>query len=230
MVANTATLKDNPDFGKALAGIWYETVGADDRATRRGQGGARGDGQGSGTDLAGLRSRSSRRPSSSPSRPTRSPSPTRPTCRRRWSTCAPSSSTRACSATGAPSADVIGIELPDGKVLGDTDNVKLRFTDDLHEGSRPTASSEVDVRAARCAGSTDARAGAGAGRPGSACRSRCWWSAYLVGSAAAAGGEPERQAAAEPRRSSGRRDRPHGVRARPRTGELPALVRHARRA
>ncbi len=30
--------------------------------------------------------------------------------------------------TGAPSADVIGIELPDGAVLGDAANVKLRFT------------------------------------------------------------------------------------------------------
>jgi NitT/TauT family transport system substrate-binding protein len=30
---------------------------------------------------------------------------------------------------GAPSADVIGIEMPDGKVLGDGNNVKLRFTE-----------------------------------------------------------------------------------------------------
>jgi NitT/TauT family transport system substrate-binding protein len=30
--------------------------------------------------------------------------------------------------SGAPSADVIGIELPDGTVLGDAGNVKLRFT------------------------------------------------------------------------------------------------------
>jgi NitT/TauT family transport system substrate-binding protein len=30
--------------------------------------------------------------------------------------------------SGAPSADVIGIELPDGTVLGDSANVKLRFT------------------------------------------------------------------------------------------------------
>ncbi|MBY3300892.1 lipid kinase, partial [Rhizobium laguerreae] len=30
---------------------------------------------------------------------------------------------------GAPSADVIGIEMPNGKVLGDSGNVKLRFTE-----------------------------------------------------------------------------------------------------
>jgi NitT/TauT family transport system substrate-binding protein len=29
---------------------------------------------------------------------------------------------------GAPSADVVGIAFPDGKVLGDKGNVKLRFT------------------------------------------------------------------------------------------------------
>ena len=31
--------------------------------------------------------------------------------------------------SGAASADVIGIELADGKVLGDKGNVKLRFSD-----------------------------------------------------------------------------------------------------
>lgn len=30
----------------------------------------------------------------------------------------------------APSADVVGIKLPSGQVLGDGANVKLRFTDD----------------------------------------------------------------------------------------------------
>ena len=30
--------------------------------------------------------------------------------------------------SGAPSADVIGIEMPDGSVLGDKGNVKFRFT------------------------------------------------------------------------------------------------------
>ncbi len=44
MVANTDVLKDNPDFGKALAGIWYETAALTDGGYRRGQGGARSDG------------------------------------------------------------------------------------------------------------------------------------------------------------------------------------------
>jgi NitT/TauT family transport system substrate-binding protein len=31
--------------------------------------------------------------------------------------------------SGAKSADAVGIELPDGSILGDKDNVKFRFTD-----------------------------------------------------------------------------------------------------
>ena len=45
LVVDTATLKANPNLGKALAGIWYETMALMQRAGRRGQGGARGDGQ-----------------------------------------------------------------------------------------------------------------------------------------------------------------------------------------
>ncbi len=37
--------------------------------------------------------------------------------------------------SGAPSADVIGIELPNGEILGDANNVKLRFTERVHAGS-----------------------------------------------------------------------------------------------
>ena len=44
MVVNTETLKDNPDFGKALVGIWYETMALMQADTPRRQGGARGDG------------------------------------------------------------------------------------------------------------------------------------------------------------------------------------------
>jgi NitT/TauT family transport system substrate-binding protein len=45
MGVNTETLKDNPDFGNALVGIWYENSGAGRRSRREGQGRARGDGQ-----------------------------------------------------------------------------------------------------------------------------------------------------------------------------------------
>ena len=49
MVVNTEALKDNPEFAKALVGIWYETLATMKAGTaRRGHGGC------SGTDLAGF--------------------------------------------------------------------------------------------------------------------------------------------------------------------------------
>ena len=35
LVVKTETLKDNPDLGKALVGIWYETMAADVRSRRK---------------------------------------------------------------------------------------------------------------------------------------------------------------------------------------------------
>ena len=51
MVVNTETLKDNPDFGKALVGAWYEIMGLmekGDKASKEAMAKA------SGTDVAGL--------------------------------------------------------------------------------------------------------------------------------------------------------------------------------
>lgn len=128
MVANTGVLKDNPDFGKALVGIWYDTMtqmigeGAEAKAARTAMGKA------SGTDLAGFDSQLS--------------------TTRLFAT-APDALAFTRSAevgttmdhvrsflfdkkllgSNATSADAVGIELADGKVLGDKGNVKLRFTD-----------------------------------------------------------------------------------------------------
>ena len=55
MVVNTETLKDNPDFGKALVGAWYETMAHHDgQATRRRRPRATAMAKASGTDLAGF--------------------------------------------------------------------------------------------------------------------------------------------------------------------------------
>ena len=45
LVVNTAVLKDNPDFGKALLGIWYRNHCADAGRGRQRQSGTRGDGE-----------------------------------------------------------------------------------------------------------------------------------------------------------------------------------------
>ena len=126
MVVNTAVLKDNPDFGKALVGIWYETIakmnaeGAEGKAAREAMAKA------SGTDLAGFDSQLA--------------------STKLFDKAADAEAFTQSAAVGttmdrvrkflfdkallgkdAKSADVVGIELGDNKVIGDKDNVKLRF-------------------------------------------------------------------------------------------------------
>ena len=126
--ANTATLKDNPDFGKALAGAWYETMAIMSSDTPEGKAAREAMGKASGTDLAGYEAQlKATRMFFKPDE------------------AAAFAKSPEISATmdhvrgfllehgllgnGAASPDVVGIELADGKVLGDTGNVKLRFTD-----------------------------------------------------------------------------------------------------
>jgi NitT/TauT family transport system substrate-binding protein len=54
MVVNTETLKDNPDLGKALTGIWYETIALMQDPGEKGKAAREGMAKLSGTDLAGF--------------------------------------------------------------------------------------------------------------------------------------------------------------------------------
>ncbi len=54
MVANTGVLKDNPNFGKALAGIWYDTMAVMTADSDEGKAARQAMGVASGTDLAGF--------------------------------------------------------------------------------------------------------------------------------------------------------------------------------
>ena len=54
LVVNTGVLKDNPDFGKALVGIWYETIGLMADAGDKGKEAKSAMAKLSGTDLAGF--------------------------------------------------------------------------------------------------------------------------------------------------------------------------------
>lgn len=126
MVVNTSVAKENPDFAKALVGIWYETLAkmtANDPAAKAAR---EAMAKASGTDLAGFDSQLS-------------------TTKLFDKAADAESFTRstAVAATmdrvrkflfekdllgeGAKSADAIGIELADKSVLGDKSNVKLRF-------------------------------------------------------------------------------------------------------
>src|SRR6202020_3091839 len=54
LVVNTETLKDNPDFAKALVGIWYETIALMKDQSDKGRAAREAMAKLSGTDLAGF--------------------------------------------------------------------------------------------------------------------------------------------------------------------------------
>jgi len=126
MVVNTAVLKDNPDFGKALVGIWYETIAKMNAAGAEGNAAKEAMAKASGTDLAGFDSQLA--------------------STKLFDKAADAEAFTKSAAVGttmdrvrkflfdkallgkdAKSADVVGIELGDKQVIGDKDNVKLRF-------------------------------------------------------------------------------------------------------
>ncbi len=128
MVANTEVLADNPDFGKALAGIWYETATLMVADTPEGAAARAAMGAASGTDQAGFESQMAATklfavPGDAVAFVT---SPDLGVTMDKVRTFL---FDKGLLGSGAPSADVIGIELPGGAVLGDAANVKLRFTD-----------------------------------------------------------------------------------------------------
>ncbi|MGO4713812.1 putative urea ABC transporter substrate-binding protein [Bradyrhizobium sp. 2TAF24] len=126
MVVNTAVVKDNPNFAKALVGIWYETLA---RMTAAGEGGKAAKeamAKASGTDLAGFDSQlASTRlfdKASDAAAFTRSAAVGTTMDRVRKFLF-----DKALLGKDAKSADAVGIELGDKTVLGDKANVKLRF-------------------------------------------------------------------------------------------------------
>ncbi len=123
MVVNTETLADNPAFGKAVAGAWYEVMGlmaAGDEATLTAMAEA------SGTDLAGYKAQLAATemffdPADAVAQASSSALPTTMT------NVAEFLFDKGILGEGAPSADFVGVEYPDGSVTGDAGNVKFRF-------------------------------------------------------------------------------------------------------
>jgi NitT/TauT family transport system substrate-binding protein len=129
MVVSTETLEANPDFGKALVGAWYETMalmsGTDDAAFAARTAMA----EASGTDLAGFDMQLASTqmfydPAEAVAFTTSAALGETMDRVRRFS------DTHGLLEGGL---DFVGIELPDGAVLGDAGNVKLRFTADYME-------------------------------------------------------------------------------------------------
>lgn len=123
MVVNTETLADNPAFGKAVAGAWYEVMGLM----------AEGDesvltamAEASGTDLEGYKAqlaatemffdpKDAVAQASSPELP------------KTMTEVAGFLFDKGILGEGAPSPDFVGVAYPDGSVTGDENNVKFRF-------------------------------------------------------------------------------------------------------
>ncbi len=127
MVAGSDTLRDNPDFGKALAGIWYDTMAIMTADTPEGAAARAAMGAASGTDQAGYEAQlAATRLFATPAEAVAfTDSPDLAVTMDKVRTFL---FDKGLLGNGAPSADVIGIELPSGEVLGDASNIKLRFT------------------------------------------------------------------------------------------------------
>ncbi|MFO1069726.1 MAG: putative urea ABC transporter substrate-binding protein [Geminicoccaceae bacterium] len=126
MVVNSEALAENPNFGKALAGAWYETMaimrGDDDagKAARTAMAAA------SGTDLAGFDAQLAATkmffaPADAVAFATSPDLVTTMESVRQFS---------AAHGLLQGGADSVGIAFPGDKTLGDTGNIKLRFTAD----------------------------------------------------------------------------------------------------
>ncbi len=126
MVVNTEVLEANPDFGKALVGAWYETMGLMAKDDDLGKEARRFMGEKSGTDLAGYEAQLS-------------------TTRMFYTPAEAAAFARSDDLVktmdvvrrflfdhgilgeGAASPDHVGMTFPSGKTLGDGANTKLRF-------------------------------------------------------------------------------------------------------
>lgn len=125
-VVNTQTLKDNPAFGKALVGAWYETMAIMLSDTAEGKAARAAMGAASGTDLAGydLQLASTKMFGNAADAVEFGASKDLVTTMKHVRDFL---FDHGLLGEGAPSADIVGIEFPDGSVLGDTSNVQLRF-------------------------------------------------------------------------------------------------------
>jgi len=123
MMINTETLADNPDFGKALVGAWYEVMAlmeAGDEAALTAMAEA------SGTDLAGYKAQLDStemfyKPVASVEFTSSAELP------KTMQFVAEFLFDKGILGEAAPSPEFVGVSFPDGSIYGDENNVKLRF-------------------------------------------------------------------------------------------------------
>jgi NitT/TauT family transport system substrate-binding protein len=126
MVVNTATLTANPKLGKALVGAWYETLGVMLKTDAAGAAARASMAKASGTDLPGFDSQLKTThlfatPVDALAFMTGSSVMQTMDSVRRFSF------DHGLLGRGAGSVDVVGIQFPAAKSLGDANNLKMRF-------------------------------------------------------------------------------------------------------
>ena len=131
-VVNTEVLKHNPDFGRALVGAWYETMAIMASDTPEGAAARAAMGEASGTDQAGYEFQlaSTQMFYAATDAVEFVNGGTLPATMDEVRTVL---FDRGLMGDGAPSADIVGIEFPDGSTLGDADNIMFRFNADYME-------------------------------------------------------------------------------------------------
>jgi len=126
MVVNTETLADNPAFGKAVAGAWYEVMTLMASDTPEGKAAREAMAEASGTDLAGYDAQLAS--TAMFYDPAVSVSFTEGAeLKATMVSVAEFLFDKGILGEGAPSADFVGVEYPDGTTTGDAGNVKLRY-------------------------------------------------------------------------------------------------------
>lgn len=128
-LVNTETLADNPKLGKALVGAWYEVMDILASDSEAGQKARAYLGELSGTDQAGHEAQLAAmkmfwQPQMSVDFINSEEAFEAMDSVRRFSF------DKGLLGQGATTPDFVGIEFPDGTVMGDAGNVKLRFNDD----------------------------------------------------------------------------------------------------
>ena len=126
MVVNTETLQDNPDFGKALTGAWYEMMALMQSYTPEGQAALEAMAEASGTDLDGFKAQlATTAMFHDPAKAVEfAKSGTLPET---MTFVAKFLFDHGILGQGAPSADFVGIAYPGGKTTGDAANIQLRY-------------------------------------------------------------------------------------------------------
>ena len=126
LVVNTETLADNPDFGKALVGAWYELMAIMSSDSEDSTAARTAMAEASGTDLAGYKAQldSTEMFYAPADAVTFTESGDLP---KTMKFVAEFLFDKGILGEGAPSPEFVGVSFPDGSVYGDEANVKLRF-------------------------------------------------------------------------------------------------------